>query len=867
MRVMSKMLLRLILLLFLVQLLSFSSIFATEYESYLVRPDILSLQSTNHSADLKWDDLKRAHVEAVAMLLEMYPEEEIYFLARDSELLHDAAKIVSKDDPKRLKQIHLLNISRANMRDEHVKDYLAQEGISKEAFSKGKQIVFVDTGFVGTIPDTLQTYFPAEFHKNMRTHLMSSSSSEYPSTRVFLTALNPAASSLNPGNMHGTIIDYEHMPRFTDRSTRFELKEGKWHPISPIKSSGSDGEVSKSLGIKYAEDLKNYLESDEAKNLMQKRRALWKDLLDISKKNDKDALIAKLKTIITDKELGPYGEAMARDLIEASSKNHLGSSQNLLLSDIGLEEIKSTLGNSNKKKIIEKFPQWKELLEDPETGISKLLMNKDLTTLGKIIDVVDDHEFFMILSKKIGEYDTSETRAIIQLMIDKNKTSLLSQQTFKNPATSQMKDLYIKTINKIVEDGKISALDYFIEYTLSQPHTKDMADIHKLIIEKAVEFKDPRIFQWFSKYILTKPHTKNMVEMSKLILEKATELKDVETFQSFAKDTLAKPHTEGMDEIFKLLIEKAAEFKDPWTFQYLGSYSLSKRHTWNMVEIHKLFIEKITELKNKKLFEDLNFYNSESRLKDDKAFDGIRKVIKQVRDYPTPDWERVQQVVEKELKKSIVLPVDTLSKDKVKEINIKLGPDDKIKLKDGTTLTIVSEIDTGKRGKVYKVKSDKGVLFALKVAKNDTPEILTSFVNETDKEALYKKYGISHAKILVTEPTYILKEWIEGVRADDWMKIWEESGFPSEGVPQLESLKKMLLENSNKGVYVGDLNPKNLIWDKTRWVVIDSGRIQEEISSNATLAYYVENISSRWGKSIKISRCLRNILLTDPIDQ
>lgn len=92
-------------------------VFAQTYESYLNRPDILTLKSQKHETGLihGWEELKRAHLEAIVMLFEMYPQHDIYFLARDSELLYDSAKIVFKDNPNQLKRIHLLNISRANM--------------------------------------------------------------------------------------------------------------------------------------------------------------------------------------------------------------------------------------------------------------------------------------------------------------------------------------------------------------------------------------------------------------------------------------------------------------------------------------------------------------------------------------------------------------------------------------------------------------------------------------------------------------------------------------------------------------------------------------------------------------------------------
>jgi hypothetical protein len=135
------------------------------FESYATRPDILSLTPQAHpELGGDWQKLKRGHLEAVAQMVGLYPERELYFLARDSELLYDLARYYFKDDPKALKRIHLLNVSRLNMRAEHVREYLQQEGISEAALRGGRQVVFIDTGFSGTIPRVLSEYFPAELH-------------------------------------------------------------------------------------------------------------------------------------------------------------------------------------------------------------------------------------------------------------------------------------------------------------------------------------------------------------------------------------------------------------------------------------------------------------------------------------------------------------------------------------------------------------------------------------------------------------------------------------------------------------------------------------------------------------------------------
>ena len=88
------------------------------------------------------------------MLIEMYPEHEIYFLDRDARLLGQTALLIGdiENEPTLKKRVHFLNVSRNTMTDPLLPEYLKQEGISEESLLKNKKILFVDTGFQGTIP-------------------------------------------------------------------------------------------------------------------------------------------------------------------------------------------------------------------------------------------------------------------------------------------------------------------------------------------------------------------------------------------------------------------------------------------------------------------------------------------------------------------------------------------------------------------------------------------------------------------------------------------------------------------------------------------------------------------------------------------
>src|SRR5690606_2035934 len=132
---------------------------------------------------------------------------------------------------------------------------LAQEGISEESLNAGRKVLLVDTGFSGTIPRVIGGNFSVEAQKNIKTQLIVSSNESHPSSRLFLSYLNPSVNDASPSRMHATIVSYEHMPRYTDRSSKIEFESGRLHAISPTNGA-NDGTVSKEIAIKHMEDLK-----------------------------------------------------------------------------------------------------------------------------------------------------------------------------------------------------------------------------------------------------------------------------------------------------------------------------------------------------------------------------------------------------------------------------------------------------------------------------------------------------------------------------------------------------------------------------------------------------------------------------------
>lgn len=242
-------------------------------QAYSERPDILSVTPRNHGFGLE-PKIRRAHLEAAAQILELYPDREIYFLARDAELLYDTARILARSEPSILSRLHLLNISLANVEDVNLRAYLAQEGISGDRVWRGDRFVFIDTGFEGTISRTVVERLPF-LDGRILTHLMCSNNREHPSSRIFLRHFNASVSRLPAWRVRGNIESYEHLPRFTDKSYRFQQVGGRWEPVSD-RNTQSDGRVDPSRAVVQQEDLAHYLSTDEARQIVAEQRQLWR---------------------------------------------------------------------------------------------------------------------------------------------------------------------------------------------------------------------------------------------------------------------------------------------------------------------------------------------------------------------------------------------------------------------------------------------------------------------------------------------------------------------------------------------------------------------------------------------------------------
>jgi len=283
------------------------------------------------------------------------------------------------------------------MRDPLLKSYLTQHGITEEALVGGQKVLFVDTGFSGTIPKVIGENFSVSARQNLKTHLIVSSNEAHPSSRSFLVHLNPFVVNGNPASMHASVVSYEHMPRYTDRSTSFFAENGAYHPISNLKTA-NDGSVSKEISVKYIQDLKAAWSTHEVQKRYKIEKQAFKALYEITKTKASIEDLLRLKAQLESTFDQVFVEAMFKDAAEIQQR--INESQSFEVTSLGYKES-FTSASSKKNHLIKDYPQWANILEDPIGGIEHLVKTKDWVTLGALIDANVDHEFNKILAQNL----------------------------------------------------------------------------------------------------------------------------------------------------------------------------------------------------------------------------------------------------------------------------------------------------------------------------------------------------------------------------------------------------------------------------------------------------------------------------------
>jgi len=868
-------------------------------QGYSERPNIETVVGKRHEElGSSWTKLKQAHFQFVAQLLELYSDSDLYFLARDSELLHDAAILVA--DQSELPRIHLLNVSRANMRDPNLGSYLEQEGISEAALLAGKKVVFIDTGFAGTIPEVIGSHFSDKAREKIKTHLIVSSVLFRSSSRTFLAPLNPAINTISPQKMHSTIIAYEHMARMTFRSDRFEKIDGILVPTGTL-GKADDGSVNSRLAKSYMEDLKWSAHQTETQLGVNSDRAHWKKWLLLLRSSDisREEKIRKVKLFL---RLSPKSEFIVRDIIDAQSNINIEAP--ITETEIGLQVQDKKGIWPSKLELAKKFPDWKPILENPETEIPKAFAAGDFHILGAILDVLADAEIDKIVAIEIGKPPyTKQKIALLEVMVDSkipnesgvHRYKYLGEYVYKNLPIDQFSGLFEKAINHawskdllgpvftnpltvhhrgLVEDF-IKKGQYYLEELFDLWKNVELTDMHFELVEfglkNAISDTPKYEYMWANAnsklvrtLLSTRPGIKHTDLLTRALQAISGEGWDYQSLPEFLNKiaSLNLSRDEHL-KILRIVIENASDHSVSLTFD--------DGKTRKIISDHILLLSGRTSYSIRKTKSFINW------LKSGMAGYPIRADFTYLDSEPWRSLKLSLDIENPVRRKEFLdskLGVVSLAKknDSRHDYNLSrrtnitpLLISGQIVEIEGESFEILQKAGDGKRGVVFKVRSlSTNTEFALKVGKNESAETLASLKSEKEKSRKLEKLGLLHSKVVKEGANFVLKSWVDGITGEEVKKRLIDGNL------NYREAKKKLLELVSdiqlKSAYIGDFRPPNLIWNGENWIIVDTGSVLSELNATEVLAHWHRAdergpvFERRWGIKLSVketSECLR----------
>lgn len=142
------------------------------------------------------------------------------------------------------------------------------------------------------------------------------------------------------------------------------------------------------------------------------------------------------------------------------------------------------------------------------------------------------------------------------------------------------------------------------------------------------------------------------------------------------------------------------------------------------------------------------------------------------------------------------------------------------------TCDVIAFAGEGRSARVYQVKHQSG-FYTLKIAKDRDERSLLSVKRAYERICTLQACGVECATPIEVGQNYLLKEWVDGQSLHEWVIDWQTKDCAGEAIP-IRSMIDMITKLANKGIYVGDLSFKNILWDSEgRYIVIDSGRVRK----------------------------------------
>ena len=155
-------------------------------------------------------------------------------------------------------------------------------------------------------------------------------------------------------------------------------------------------------------------------------------------------------------------------------------------------------------------------------------------------------------------------------------------------------------------------------------------------------------------------------------------------------------------------------------------------------------------------------------------------------------------------------------------------------------LKVEEQVGDGKAGTVYRLRSNAGSLFALKVAhRNFDPNILS----EPGRLAYLEQVGVNPSTVVASGSDFVLKRWVEGTLGDDWLSDDKQGDCAS----ACENLAAFLGRCATARVLIKDLKPRNVVLDQQfNWYCIDPGALIVGAASEQLLGVLGAYVLKHW---------------------
>lgn len=323
-----------------------NSVQETDLISYNVRPSVDQVRPQEHNNfGPEWESFKDAIMRSSAQVFEMYPDHELYFLARDGEFFYDFLKLAGQDHPDILKRIHIINVSSRSIMSPHLKAYLEQEGILNDSKGKKKKFLLFDSGYQGSIYDRVRKLLSKDMIIDC--FLIISYHKDCPSSRSFFRDIEGWDGDITSYKTRRMMDQFESIEHYTSQTLQYDNINGRWEPLGKPNSKLE-------LGKFRMEDLHFYWMKSETRQKFDEERRFWRFIRSMIDNGQWNTLKAFLKSL---DQGSKHERSLAQDVLD------------ILNRPTPSHEIPnmSTLRNFTYqlKDFVEEFPQFKGSLNQP----------------------------------------------------------------------------------------------------------------------------------------------------------------------------------------------------------------------------------------------------------------------------------------------------------------------------------------------------------------------------------------------------------------------------------------------------------------------------------------------------------------------